>query len=154
MIVFDGTERTYCSFSYFQWFGSSSMKVFFYEGCLDWLKIKQAQICAEVCEGGLLNSRGLCGLILALLGLSQVGCVCLVMSWSVLVSFGLSGRYLSAKQSCVWVEKTRGRSRRVLSTQTQRCFAERYLRRVLIWVAKSGGGTLMIQTCPWQESKV
>ena len=47
-------------------------------------------------EGGLLNSRGLCGLILALLGLSQVGCVCLVMSWSVLVSFGFSGRHEGA----------------------------------------------------------
>ena len=36
-------------------------------------------------------------------------------------------RYLSLKQSCVSVDKTLGLRPRVLSTETQLCFAERYL---------------------------
>ena len=35
-------------------------------------------------------------------------------------------RYLSSKHHCVWVDKTLGLCPRVLSTQTQLCFAERY----------------------------
>ena len=33
-----------------------------------------------------------------------------------------------------------------LRTETQQCFAERYIRLVLIRAAKSGGGSLMIKT--------
>ena len=36
-------------------------------------------------------------------------------------------RYLSLKHRCVWVDKTLGLRPRVLSTQTQLCFAELYL---------------------------
>ena len=36
-------------------------------------------------------------------------------------------RYLSLKHRCVWVDKTLGLRLRVLSTQTQLCFAERNL---------------------------